>query len=90
MPLNKRSLVLPETVSDSVDREMDAQQMNIDVQDIPLMNGFKDGLIRGKRKARKLAIKEESDGEAVPKVSCSTSVSILLVANSIARVKGKK
>lgn len=69
--------MLPKTVSDSVDREMDAEQMDIDVQNIPLTNGFNDALIRGKRKAKKLAIKEESDEEVVPKVSCSTSVSIL-------------
>ena len=73
----KRSLVLPKTVPDSVDREMDAEQMDIDIQGIPLTNGFNDALSRGKRKSRKLAIKGESDEEAVPKVSCSTSVSIL-------------
>lgn len=68
----KNGIVLPETVSDSVDRQMDAEQMDIDVEDIPLASLVKDvspAQSRRKRKARKPAIKaEESDEEAVPKV----------------------
>ena len=60
--------VSAETISDSVDRQMDAEQMEIDAEPVSLQNGpVTDG--RAKRKARKTAIKEEeSDEEVIPKV----------------------
>ncbi|KAF8424561.1 hypothetical protein EV426DRAFT_573785 [Tirmania nivea] len=67
----KNGMVLPETVSDSVDRQMDAEQMDVDVEDIPLASLVKDvspAQSPGKRKARKSVIKgEESDEEVAPK-----------------------
>ena len=63
----RNGIVLPETISESVDRQMDAEQMDVDVDGIPLQNGVDS--IRGKRKARKPTVKEEdSDEELVPKV----------------------
>ena len=61
--------VLPDTISNSVDRQMDAEQMEVDAEPVSLQNGpVTDG--RAKRKARKPAIKEEdSDEEILPKVS---------------------
>lgn len=51
---------------------MDAEQMDIDFEDIPLAAVVKDlspAQSRGKRKARKPAIKEvDSDAEVGPKV----------------------
>jgi len=79
----KNSIVLPETVSDSVDRQMDAEQMDIDVEDIPLKSLVKDvspAQSRRKRKARKPVIKdEESDEDVVPKVGHWSNHSYLQV-----------
>lgn len=87
--------MLPEMVSDSVDRQMDAEQMDIDVEDIPLASLISDvspAQSRGKRKARKPVIKdEESDEEVVPKVGQVESYLSRMVGLSIMfRVNDKK
>ena len=91
----RNGIVLPEMVSDSVDRQMDAEQMDIDVEDIPLASLISDvspAQSRGKRKARKPVIKdEESDEEVVPKVGQVESYLSRMVGLSIMfRVNDKK
>lgn len=79
MATKTNGIVLPETISDSVDREMDAEQMDVDVENIPLASHVKDvspAQSRGKRKVRKATIKDdESDEEVVPLVGFALTLS---------------
>jgi len=70
----KSTVVLPDIIPRSVDRQMDSEQMDVDTNVISLQNGSmkeeSPTTARNKRKARKPAVKEDSeeDEEIVPRV----------------------